>query len=378
MDKTWISAALGCLASLDMCSFAFGAASIAKLQSPFPESATVTSISPDGSMAVGYIGRSPGPVAMKWNAAGGATNLGFANWITAETVSNAGGTIAGWDQSVDSNYRDAYRWTSGTGKVSLGGIAGLQVDARYDIPHDITPDGSVIVGEGQTPVINGKRAFRWTTATGAVSLGIPSGYLTTAASGVSADGNVIVGLAIDSLGVGQAFRWTPGGGMQTLPAAPGGAQTNALGVSGDGLTTVGFLGGGPAGTNGFRWTQNGGYQLLPDYDLDGEFVWPRAVNSDGSVIVGEDTPGSQATAVVWINGQEHRVIDLLNAAGANTTGWILGDAVDVSADGSTVVGTGSFNGGSTSYIAVLPEPGAGLLWVACFGVRFSLPKRRPD
>ena len=100
---------------------------------------------------------SANPVAMKWSATGTVTNLGFGDWTRATAVSNGGSTLAGWQGSTA---RDGYRWTAGNGKTSLGGM-GVPLASRYDQPTDITPDGSVIVGNGRTQATSTTRAFRW-------------------------------------------------------------------------------------------------------------------------------------------------------------------------------------------------------------------------
>ena len=97
----------------------------------------------------------------------------------------------------------------------------------------ISADGETVVGYctfGATC----NEAWRWTKAGGMTALGVLAGETASAAHDISADGTVIVG---SSTG-GKAFRWTSGGGMIDLGiVVPGGAVTAA--VSGDGDTIVG-------------------------------------------------------------------------------------------------------------------------------------------
>jgi hypothetical protein len=79
----------------------------------------------------------------------------------------------------------------------------------------VSGDGSVVVGiSGFEPYEGGVtyRVFRWTAGSGMVSLGYLTGYQDSLAAGVSADGSIVVGNG----GYGEAFRWTAGSGMQSL------------------------------------------------------------------------------------------------------------------------------------------------------------------
>jgi probable HAF family extracellular repeat protein len=60
----------------------------------------------------------------------------------------------------------------------------------------------------------------------------------SAASGVSADGSVVVGSAYNAAGQLRAFRWTAARGMQDLGTL-GGSGSAATGISADGSVVVG-------------------------------------------------------------------------------------------------------------------------------------------
>jgi uncharacterized membrane protein len=118
--------------------------------------------------------------------------------------------------------------------------------------HDISADGSVIIGSGGSDS-GGNEACRWTSE-GLTGLGdFPGGIFWSEAYGVSADGSVIVGFGTYVSGgspfiEGEAFYWTSGGGMQNLKDIltdhgldlTGWKLTVARDVSADGLTIVGY------------------------------------------------------------------------------------------------------------------------------------------
>ena len=114
---------------------------------------------------------------------------------------------------------------------------------------------------------------------------------------------------------------------QILPQA-GFEDTIAWGVSDDGTTVVGasyFSFSGP-NERAFSWSAATGLVPLPSPGLDGSEAF--AVSADGSVVVGCASPGP----VAWIGGGSP--LTLLPATGL----YAGGEAQDVSAGGSTIVG----------------------------------------
>ena len=98
-------------------------------------------------------------------------------------------------------------------------------------------DGTVVVGVGQN------QAFRWTTATGMAGLGFLAGDNVSVATGVNADGAVVVGHSTDATsGIQQAFRWTVAAGM-SLQVSP------ATGIASSGSQ------GGPFSPSSFKYTR---------------------------------------------------------------------------------------------------------------------------
>jgi probable HAF family extracellular repeat protein len=199
----------------------------------------------------------------------------------------------------------------------------------------VSADGSVVVGEFTTAA-GPQRAFRWTQLGGMVSLGTLPGGTESLARGVSADGSVVVGGAnIGVIGQWSAFRWTQAGGMVDLGTL-GGPSSRAYGVSADGSVVVGWANTTIIGQrSAFRWTQLDGMVNLGT--LPGNPPWMGShaygVSADGSVVVGSafDIVGGHWRAFRWTH------IDGMVSLGT-LPGGTLSEAYGVSADGSVVVG----------------------------------------
>jgi len=73
--------------------------------------------------------------------------------------------------------------------IPLGNLSGGDIES---IAYDVSDDGSVVVGRGESS--DGLEAFRWTAETGMVGLGdFPGGSHNSQAFGVSDDGSTVVG-----------------------------------------------------------------------------------------------------------------------------------------------------------------------------------------
>jgi probable HAF family extracellular repeat protein len=279
--------------------------------------------------------------------AGGGTNAGSA----ANGISTDGTVVVGYGTTdgrpIPSGgstafTREAFRWTAATGLVSLGVLPGshLGTDARA-----VSADGSVIVGEGYNAA-GFPEAFRWTAATGLQSLGFLPSCNRSTATGVSADGSVIVGYCVGTDFLNRAFRWTAAGGMVELGALPSGyIVSRANAISADGLVIVGQIATGDnssANREAFRWTEAGGYVVLGD--LPGMQVNSEAfaVSADGSVVVGSANGSTFAdSSFIWDATNGLRSVRTILTQAALATGWSISSATGISGDGTKIVGFGS-------------------------------------
>jgi probable HAF family extracellular repeat protein len=234
-----------------------------------------------------------------------------------------------------------------------------------------------VVGGGSSA--NGEEAFRWTAGGGMAGLGdLPGGAFSSQAFGVSADGATVVGGGSSANGI-EAFRWTAGGGMVGLGDLPGGQFLSAAwGVSADGATVVGS-GSSANGEEAFRWTAGGGMAGLGDLPGGAFSSQAFGVSADGATVVGTGISDIGQEAFLWTpQDGMRRLQDVLTVdLGLDLTGWTLFDARAVTPDGLTIVGTGTHNGNTEAFVAVIPivpEPAAGAL--ALLGVSSILLLRR--
>jgi probable HAF family extracellular repeat protein len=199
--------------------------------------------------------------------------------------------------------------------------------SRWGYATGVSADGSVVVGVAYYDAGYG-RAFRWTAARGMQDLGTLGGSWSVA-WGVSADGSVVVGMAENAAGLPRAFRWTAARGMQDLGTLSGGYGSEAFGVSADGSVVVGLAHNAAGQRRAFRWTEAGGMEDLGTLGGDVGGAW--GVSADGSVVVGE----------AWNAAGQGRAFRWTAAGGMQDLGTLGGNesgAWGVSADGSVVVG----------------------------------------
>lgn len=166
------------------------------------------------------------------------------------------------------------------------------------------------------------------------AIGTLSGYPSSEAVAVSADGRVVAGSSRSLAGASQAFRWTSENGPQPLGFLPHGSFTMATAVSEDGDVIIGNADGGASlGRHVFRWTlQDGLTQLdeLPNATL----CAGSAVSGDGAVVAGTClAPGNEAFRWTEASGP-------IGLGRLGTGSNAMSTAVAISADGTHIGGAG--------------------------------------
>lgn len=363
----WLAAAAGAVLIAPTAPAAPIFQGLGTLGTGFSERSEAAALSADGTTVVGSGGGSSIAgsglgTAFRWTAQSGLVSLGSLSTSTPRSqalgVSGDGSVVVGVSPSARSQ-GEAFRWTlsdpdTGAGTmVGLGDLPGGPFSPRPG-PIDrnlrsqataISDDGGVILGSGTDDT--GTKGVRFNGGPADLGIGpvIPAD--------VSGDGQSFVGSATnpaDPNGRTEAALFG-GGGPQFLGVLPGDLpQSQALGISQDGSTVVGRSerrvdGGSAIQREAFRWTAETGMVGLGDLpggDFDSRAF---AASGDGSIVVGESetSSGGATRAFIWDETNSMRDLKqaLLDDFGLGTPGFIrLTEAVDISADGRVITGTG--------------------------------------
>jgi probable HAF family extracellular repeat protein len=207
-------------------------------------------VSADGSVVAGTGTSAAGWEPFRWTSGTGMVGLGSLSGGSSSGegygVSSDGAVVVGYSNS--SSGHEAFRWNSGTGMVGLGGLTSIVEPSLpvYSEAFGVSADGSVVVGGSLSTY--GFEAFRWTSGTGMVGLGdLAGGSFSSEAFGVSADGSVVVGFGTSASGQ-EAFIWDEVNGMRSLKDVleneygldlTDWTLDTAFGISADGFTIVG-------------------------------------------------------------------------------------------------------------------------------------------
>ncbi|MET3857349.1 putative HAF family extracellular repeat protein [Rhizobium sp. OAE497] len=208
-----------------------------------------TGVSGDGSVVVGYSNfsstvNSASRQAFRWknNQIQGLDGLNGDGFSQAFGVSSDGKVIVGIAaDGANGGISRAVSWTDEGQEVhDLGHLDGGQTSSA----KAASEDGSVIIGNSAVGSAN--HAFRW-TASGMKDInGLDSDF--SVANAVSGDGSVVVG-QVGLLNASHAFRWTEAFGMETVEdwlSRQGedigdDVTKTATGISADGTVIVGDL-----------------------------------------------------------------------------------------------------------------------------------------
>jgi probable HAF family extracellular repeat protein len=324
----------------------------------------ITSMSADGSVAVGAYDDGHTLDAFRWTAAGGVELIGVPK-IGEVYISRDGKTIVGTVPDSLGN-QNAAIWQGGRQWRLLTPFQGAVSSETHTISSasGVSGDGSVIVGSAYVSTTKAV-AFRWDATNGMMNLGTfdESTNSDSYAYGVSADGRTVIG-------------WDYKEGFK--PAGPGGPAMNGrrgtiwwdgkerllhpLGWAGEAWATndVGSIIVGqfhPSNTNNllqgastYRWTawdghfENLGAVPVPIGGDQRTYIsQPYAVSDDGSVVGGDSGGVNDKHAMIWTleTGMMY-VTDFLTLKGVTDhLGWYdLNKTVYISPDGRLVIGYG--------------------------------------
>lgn len=318
----------------------------------------------DNLVVVGNSQSPMGREGFRWTAVDGMSGLGSLGgsffFSSAASVDRTGDVVIG-DSSTDTGIL-AFRWTQGQGMLPLGDLPGGPIQSEATA---ISGDGTTVVGASRSRTgPTGDEAFRWSQATGMVGLGRLMPEDSSIAHDISADGSIIVGSSGVDSESRTALRWTAAGGLQALEQFAGEiGSSEALGITADGATIVGW-----SVRDGrevaVRWTDAGIEDLGSPPPFEGASLFAQATNEDGSIIVGFAEVGASLTAFFWTHDDGLRPLRavLVDDFGLDLNGWSLSVALDVTTHGPTgrtaIVGSGvNPRGASEAFLTVIdPSP----------------------
>lgn len=284
-----------------------------------------------------------------WTEQGGFKDLGLGDVLNSSIGISADGSTVVAGRVGDDGATNAARWTQATGWKDLGHTPeACSLDNSWGSAYDVNRDGSIVVGLAW--YCPGAEGFKWTQQNGMVGLGHPD-RASSRASAISANGKVIVGFyEHPTQGFRRPVRWVNDSAADLFQGEDNPGEATA--VSSNGKVIGGQVWDG-AGTHAFVFTDQGGSVGLGT--LSGRVNDQSIVNgiSDKGVAVGFSgdffTHGIQA--FIWRAGAGMGSMQkFLVRNGANIPSNVtIDDALDISADGSTIIGTWfdtSFNSGA--------------------------------
>jgi probable HAF family extracellular repeat protein len=262
--------------------------------------AVATAASADGTRVVGFsIDNSSNTRAVYWTGSTPTLLDPFTNFLFSEAAgTNADGSIIiGWGFGFNGSSREEFAFWEGGSTFIYGNFID-SVNASKGV--GISADGSIMVGtvasDFSVPTL--MRGFIYERGVGSIQISAHTaitdfsnnGLNFTQVAGVSGNGQVVIGFA------SSGFTSTPSGNEQAFKYSRSGAAFEALGT-----------------LSGGNWSI------------------ARAVNSDGSVIVGQaGNAAGREEAFVHQNG-------IMTGLGF-LQGGISSNATGVSSDGSVIVG----------------------------------------
>lgn len=325
----------------------------------------------DGSVIVGQSQASG--QGFVWTAGTGSVGIGGDPVTGSFRITDDGLRIAGTVFNPDSNGNEMGLYDRSTGQWSyLGGIGG-QSDASISSSWGMSRDGRHVVGLGWVDA-GTAHAVRWDEGAGLSDIGSTVADRSSRANAVSNDGRVVAGWQDGVTGFRQGAVWIDG--VQTLITDSDGFEVSEAGaVSGDGAWVVGN---GAAGGEAWRWSVDSGYQSLGSLGVvfNGR-GFAVDVSDDGSTILGFERgfgPPTGGAGWIWTeSGGMTNLTDYFASFGVvGDPGFVYSLPLGMSSDGLTFWGLGRSDGAfSTGWVVTIPTPGtAGLLAVgALAGVR---------
>lgn len=327
----------------------------------------VTATSSDGTTVVGFSNSAAFPNtfdAWQWTN-GATTNLGIPTGGISSFAwcCSSDGTVIGGSILQSGGIYHAMRWTSALGAVDLGIVSG----AASSIVQNMSANGNVLAGNDSSNT----HAFYFIVGGSMAPVPLPPGAASITVNDLSADGTTVAGSYLQG-GVTFAYSCVLGNPVTTIAFLPGGTNSVATAISSDGHVVVGTCI--VAGVqHAFRWNHFGSLtdlgvgtasSISPDgrvvggSNASGAVIWKPTTKTYEAITAASSVAGSLGKLFsgtqfpfIWTQANGFRSIAL--APGQS------GQAEAVASDGSVVVGT--FNTGS-------PASNRAFRWTSAGGV----------
>lgn len=338
-------------------------------------------ISDDGFYVAGSSYSASGQEVVLWTIDGAMEGLGSihpesGSSIRANGVSSTG-VVTGTATSAWPNlYQEAFVATAASGSVGIGtlGVGSLS----YSWGHAISDDGVHVVGQSQGT------AYLWSQASGLVALPqTVADYNSSNAYGVSSGGDYVVGVQFFLLPNGSAqpvgTRWTLAGGVVEIgETVPDATRYTPCDVSSDGQVVVGSaFDPTTADSFAFVWTPTGGIEPIPPSQDGLEPSGACNVSANGTVALGTAYVDGVFVPYLWDRWRGTTTLaDRIVAAGIDPGEWEIIDALAISGDGTTIVGTALGATGRRGYVVHMPEPVGVRPIAGAIAVALTLARRR--
>jgi uncharacterized membrane protein len=316
-------------------------------------------ITPDGYVVVGALSSINGPI-FRWDLNTGTFESIGGFRVGTPSISDDGTKIASTVQDGDGIIKAAIyengAWTviptvPGSTPCDSDGI--LTANAAYDI----SGDGSTVVGMnyGDHCYRGGIRAFKWTAATGSVTLPKSSSFnMLSRANGVNYDGSVVVGHDESTTGAWRGAFWKDG--VVKLITRSGQNVNPAVDVSRDGQYIIGQSSV-ASSQKGWRYSvASNTVELLgalPSYDNN----VTSAISDDHNVVTGYSTSSTTGgtSPTIWTPGLHWTNFNtFLTAQGVNIADVYPYAPAAMSADGRVITGTLASIFGDVGFVLKTP------------------------
>ena len=302
-------------------------------------------ISADGQWISGFGG--PGGPVFRWSQSTG--HQGLAGGFNGQPrVANGGQPVFASFIDPGTGLETAGLWTSAgiTFLPTLGSSSGSSASSAYALSNNGT------VCAGLAWINAGKaHAFKWSSSTGTIDLGALNNG-SSRANGISGDGAVVVGWDSATDGTRYACYWDASNTLVPIGLGVG----ECYNVNGDGSVIVGV-----DGQQAFRWTSSVGLVNLGGLSTWTGPAYATDVSDDGQTVVGGQGSGplffNGWRALIWRPGAGMRELSAVaQALGATgLSGYTLGQAYAISANGRSIAGSAVTGGGIESFLLTLPE-----------------------